>query len=200
MTDNNPKFFAKDQEEIEEAHFGGDIYKYAYKLPDIIITGENIETFKNYTKLVKDISETCGREITLLFAHLYKIYNMEDHQNNPTNKKIIDFCTQAIGQLSLSLKQSEKLLLSINYYENKKDNLEINGKEYCFIVLMTNKLFFTYSHIYNFILRYGYFDKESLETILQRLSFILSEEFDSIRRLFKVVECYKEIETSPTFH
>ncbi len=201
MEENKSVFFAQNEEDIEKAHFGEGIYISAHKLPPIILTSKNIETFKNYTGLVRDISESCGKEITLLFAELYKIYGMEDEENNSVNNAIIYFCTKAIGQLSLSLKQSEKLLILMNDFENKKEEkVNIEGADYCFILILLNRLFCVYSTIYTLILEKRYFGKENLKAILERLSFILSEEFESIRRLFKTVECDAAIDSSPTFH
>ena len=125
MIENNPVFFAQNQEEIEKSIFGGNVYHSAYKFPKHYITQENLGTFKNYTGLVKDISETCGKEITLLFAEIYNIYDMKDlepSEQNHTHKFIIEFCTMAIGHLSLSLNQSDKLLSLINESEKKHKN------------------------------------------------------------------------------
>ncbi len=200
MTDIKDAFFATSQEEIEEAHFGGGIYHDAYKLPQIIINSKNIETFKNYTTLVRDISQACGEEITILFANLYMTYDMKEEQNNVIHDPIKYFCTIAIGQLALSLKQSEKLILLINEFDNKKEDININGKEYCFILIMLNKLFYIYTKIYSLLSKKRYFGSENVECMLQRLSFILSDEFESIRKLFKTVEGFNEIDSAPTFH
>lgn len=203
MTGNNQIFFAQNQEEIEKSIFGGNIYHSAYKFPKHQITKENIETFKNYTTLIKDISETCGREITLLFAEICLIYGVEDkeiEEQSETNKFIIEFCTRSIGHLSLCLTQSENILNLINKYENKDKTLEIEGKDYCFMVILLNNLFYYYTNTFNFIITKKYASEDFIKLMSERLYFITSEEFQSIRRLFKVVECYNEIDKSPTFH
>ena len=179
--------------ESEKQLFGGNIYAMAHKFPSLYITNNTnqdsldcyrLESFINYTKLINNISASCGSDLALLFAELYKIYEIyEDHidHHDPRHKLIIDFCTEALAHLSLSLKQSEKLLETINSYDlNTELNIEISGNDYCFIITILNN--------------------EFIKSISERLSFIVSDEFESLRRIFKVVECYKEIETKPTFH
>lgn len=199
--------------ESEKQLFGGNIYAMAHKFPSLYITNNTnqdsldcyrLESFINYTKLINNISSSCGSDLALLFAELYKIYEIyEDHidHHDPRHKLIIDFCTEALAHLSLSLKQSEKLLETINSYDlNTELNIEISGNDYCFIITILNNLFYYYTTIVNFILNKRYLNNEFIKSISERLSFIVSDEFESLRRIFKVVECYKEIETKPTFH
>ncbi len=65
---------------------------------------------------------------------------------------------------------------------------------------MLNKLFYIYTKIYSLLSKKRYFGSENVECMLQRLSFILSDEFESIRKLFKTVEGFNEIDSAPTFH
>ena len=207
------------QIEQEKQLFGGSIYAMAHKLPTIYITKHtneftedtdnlpNLESFINYTKLVKNISESCGSDLSLLFAELYKLYEIDINDPNfndqtlSLNKMIIDFCTESIAHLSLALKQSEKLLERISSYEDIGDSkIEISGNDYCFIAMILNNLFYYYSTIINFIVKKRYLNTEFISSISERLAFIISNEFESIRRMFKVVECYKAIEEKPTFH
>lgn len=203
MIENKPVFFAQNQEEMEKSIFGGNVYHSAYKFPTHQITKENIETFKNYTALVKEISETCGKEMTLLFAEIYKIYNIKDEEieeQTPTNKFIIQFCTTAIGHLSLALSQSDNILSLINASEEDEIKLQLEGKDYCFVVILLQNIFHYYTCMFNMILNKKYASEDFIKIISERLYFTTSEEFQSIRRLFKAVECYNEIDNSPTFH
>lgn len=199
--------------ESEKQLFGGNIYAMAHKFPSLYITndeGQNprdcdrLESFINYTKLINNIADSCGSDLALLFAESYKIYEIyEGHidQHDIKHKVIIEFCTEALAHLSLALNQSEKLLEKINSQDlNAEVNLEISGNDYCFIVMMLNNLFYYYTTIVNFILNKRYLNGEFVKSISERLCFIVSDEFESLRRMFKVIECYKEIETKPTFH
>ena len=199
--------------EMEKQLFGGNIYAMAHKFPSLYITndeGQNtrdcdrLESFINYTKLINHIADSCGSDLALLFAESYKIYEIyENHidQHDSKHKLIIEFCTEALAHLSLALNQSEKLLEKINSQDlNGEVNLEISGNDYCFIVMMLNNLFYYYTTIVNFILNKRYLNSEFIKSISERLCFIVSDEFESLRRMFKVIECYKEIETKPTFH
>lgn len=199
--------------ESEKQLFGGNIYAMAHKFPSLYITNDteqdsidfySIESFINYTNITNRIANSCGSDLALLFAESYKLYEIyEGHidQHDSRHKLIIDFCTEALAHLSLALNQSEKLLEKINSYDqNSGINLEISGNDYCFIVMMLNNLFYYYTTIINFILNKRYVNIDFIKSISERLSFIVSAEFESIRRMFKVIECYKEIETKPTFH
>ena len=66
--------------------------------------------------------------------------------------------------------------------------------------MMLNNLFYYYTTIINFITNKRYLNSEFIQSISERLCFIVSEEYESIRRMFKVIECYKEIESKTTFH
>ena len=199
--------------ESEKQLFGGNIYAMAHKFPSLYITNDTeqdsldcyrLESFLNYTKLINHISASCGSDLALLFAESYKLYEIDEDtiiHHDIKNKFIIDFCTEALAHLSLALNQSEKLLQKINSYDlNEEVNLEISGNDYCFIVMILNNLFYYYTTIVNFILNKQYLNIEFIKSISERLSFIVSDEFESLRRMFKVIECYKEIETKPTFH
>ena len=203
----------KSKEEMEKQFFGGSIYALSHKLPllRIVYDIENktdyncdIKCFTNYINLIKNISDKCGADLALLFAEVYNLYNIEDeipNYNNVKNKMIVDFCTEALANISLALNQSEKLIEKINNYEKNKDTIiEINGKDYCFIVMMLNNLFYYYTTIINFIINKRYLNNEFIQSISERLCFIVSDEYESIKRMFKVIECYKEIESTTTFH
>ena len=217
MTKNlDPIILNISQEEMEKQLFGGNIYALSHKLPSlqIVYNTENktdyncdVKSFTNYINLIKDISDKCGGDLALLFAEVYNLYHIEDeitNCNNVKNKMIVDFCTEALANISLALNQSEKLIEKINDYEKIKDiNIEfitIIGKDYCFIVMMINNLFYYYTTIINFIINKRYLNNEFIQSISERLFFIVSEEYESIRRMFKVIECYKEIESTTTFH
>lgn len=211
-TDLTSIILDKSQEEMEKQLFGGNIYGMAHKFPSLYITNNkeseynyyNIESFKNYVQLISNISNSCGSDLSLLFAESFRLYKIQDdsisHQSFK-NKMITDFCTEALAHLSLAMKQSEKLLDIINRYDiNKEINLEIKGKDYYFIIMVLNNLFYYYTTIVNFITNKRYLNIEFIKSISERLTFIVSEEFEIMRRIFKVIECYNEIDESPIFH
>lgn len=183
---------------------GGEVYKMSYKLPSLCIENkEKLETFINYTKLAGDISDKFGSDFSLLYAELYNLYNIDENdQNQPDQNLLIISCGKAvIASSTLSLEQCNKLLEILNSHKDNFDNtLKIEGKDYCFIVNMLNIFLSHYSTVISLIIKKQYLNKEFIESIHERLSFIVSNEFESLRRLFKVVECYKAIETKPTFH
>jgi hypothetical protein len=203
--------FDKSQEETERQLFGANIYSSAHKFPSIYITNRkqdleyneyNLESFTKYTKLINNISNNCGSDLALLFGEIYNIYKIDNESITLDQQIIIDFCTESLAHLSLAMKQSDQLINNIETsFDNfKKSNYEIEGKDYCFIVMMLNNLFYYYSTIVNLIIQKRYLNIEFIRSISERLSFIVSEEFETIRRIFKVIECYKEVEPKKTFH
>jgi hypothetical protein len=201
---------------MERKLFGGNIYSSAHKFPSIYITNNkedlehnvyNLEYFTKYIKLINDMSTICGEDIAKLFAEIFKIYNIsEDGINHSTqDEMIISFCTEALAHLSLAMNQSGKL---INLIEasfdplsiRQQSNYEIEGKDYCFIVIVLNNLFHYYSTIINIVMQKRYLNTEFVRSISERLALILSYEFETMRRMFKVLECYKEAEPTKTFH
>ncbi len=213
--------------ESEKKLFGGSIYDMAHKFPSIYIKSikdkendesydcYNEESFIKHVELLHNLIDTCGKDISLYFAKTYKLYEInDDTQNTDHNKAIVTFCTDALAHLSLTLNQSGKLLDKVNDLKNNKEIYKktkltideikyfytIDGTEYCFIAMVLMNLFYYYTTVFNFILHRSYLDNEVITNIRETLSFIVSNEFDSIRRIFKVIECYKEIETKPTFH
>lgn len=202
-----------EESEIDEAKnfFGGDIYAMSHRLPSIYLSYNekmdyNLKSFTHYTKLVRDVADQFGRDLSLLYAELYKLYGIDEDnktQSAPDNQQTRIICDRmsTLAQLTLSLEQSKKLLEILNYFdENQTEGCVIHGNDYCFIAIMLNNLFCYYSTVVNFIANKRYLNKEFIESISERLSFIVSNEVESMRRMFKVVECYKEIETKPTFH
>ncbi len=206
------------QIEQEKQLFGGNIYAMAHLLPTIYITKDvkeekegvnnhyTFELFINYTYLVRDIIDKGGKDLSLVFAELFNLHGINiknscsDEDYIFKNKILIEFCAQTQMQLSLALNQSEKLLETLKSYEDNNSNIEIYGKDYCFIVIILNNLLQYYSTTINFLSNKVYFNTEFFSDMSERLNYILSNEFESIRRMFKVVECYRAIEEKPTFH
>lgn len=201
------------QEEMERKLFGGNIYSSAHKFPSLYITNieqdlehnaYNLEYFTKYIKLINDMSSICGEDIAKLVAEIFKIYNLSEkgiHQSTQ-DEMIISFCTEALANLSLAMNQSGKLinLIGSHFDHSTKSNYEIEGKDYCFIVIVLNNLFHYYSTIINLVIQKRYLNNEILKSISERLSLIVSYEFETMRRIFKVLECYKEAEPTKTFH
>jgi len=201
------------QLELEKQLFGGHVYTMAHKFPSIYITNNkddvdncyDLQSFINYTMLINSIADSCGRDLTLLFAESYKLYEIEndlpDQQQNLKNKMITDFSTEALAHLSLALNQSTKLLDTLNFYKNVDDlNLEILGKDYCFIVMALNNLLYYYNTIFNFITNKRYLNNEFIESASERFALVISTQFETLRRIFKVIECYEAVESKHTYH
>lgn len=203
--------------ELEKQLFGGHIYTMSHTFPSIYITNNkddvdncyDLQSFINYTQLVHNIADSCGRDLAVLFAESYKLYEIGDsaladhfyEHETFKNKMIIDFCTEALAHLSLALNQSTKLLETLNSHKDVDDlNLEIPGKDYCFIVMLLNNLFYYYNTIVNFITNKRYLNNEFIESISERFTLLISNSFETLRRIFKVLECYEAVESKNTFH
>ena len=66
--------------------------------------------------------------------------------------------------------------------------------------MMLNSIFSNYSFVFNAIMIKRYANDEFLETMRERFSFLLSTEFQFLRKIFKSVECHARIESSDTLH
>lgn len=202
------------QIELEKQEVGGSIYEMSHNFPSLYITKNkeeetnnlyHIDTFTNYTKIVMEISENCGKDITLLFAEAYKLYEMDneniDEEDEEINKKIINFCTQFIAHLAHANIQSQKILEYIDLFEKGNElSLEIKGPDYCFIVIAFHNLLFYYTSIIDFIAIKRHLNSEFIRGMSRRFCLIDSTEFESIKRMFKVSECYEKVEETPTIH
>ena len=188
-------------EELEKQLIGQDLYKYAYKLPLIIINNDSKDSyyrprFRHYVEMIREISELAGQELYMLNEEIYKIYEIRDSSDKTTNKLLIDFTVHAVGQIKLSYEQSTKMLVNLD----DKNKTLIKGEEYCFIAMMLNSIFSNYSFVFNAIMIKRYANDEFLETMRERFSFLLSTEFQFLRKIFKSVECHARIESSDTLH
>lgn len=194
---NNPINFITDesQDELEKKMFGGDIYKKSHLLPIISIKKEQVDQFLDHVELIKDITEAFGRDLSLLFAEIYSIAN-PDKKEIP-NTTLTEFCTHSLAILALALKQSQNLICKKSILQN---DLEISGKEYCFITLFLNDIFYYYTTMINYIMNKRYLNENFLTGTRERICFIVSEEFEKLRKIFHVVECNMAIKTTETIH
>lgn len=197
--------------ELEKEILGGNIYFQAHKFPSIYVTKKenneeyccDIEYFLNITQLLKRMMDAFGRDLSFLFAELCNLYEIdkEKDSNDPTIKNfIITFYPQAIGYISLALNQSEKLLEKFSNEMHDEKIIEAQGKEYCFIPIALTGLLQYYSQALHLLSLKKYFNNEFIGVASERFSFLVSEEFDALRKMFKCVECFESMEDKPTIH
>lgn len=195
--------------------FGGEFYTKSYKFPALSISKENkdeenscynTDFFINTVSYINNIANSCGNDMALLMGELFILYGIDiDNENladvNPVQTMIILLAKTTFANLSFCSEQSDELLkILVSYDFSNNAILEVTGKDYCFIALMLNELFYSYSTIVNFIIKKRYFNDEFIKSISKRLDLIISSEFDALRRIFKTIECYRETETKPTLH
>lgn len=194
---------------------GGDIYKMLYKLPSLHISKttegkENgfydVDSFISCLSLLTGIISSYGLNLSLLNAELYNLHGINPNASpeifdsfSDYEKMIVFMCKSNMDIMSIAHTQNEKLSEIIHSHDFSSD-LEINSIDYCFIVVMLNNLFFMYSSLINSILLKRYLNKELIEKISEGFNLMICSDFDWVRRMFRVVECYKEIEAKPTLH
>lgn len=185
--------------ERDKETFGGEVYKSSYKFPSIIINHGNYEEYSNYLMAITKICDGMGPDITILFAEICNLYNMLDEEANQKNSHIIEGCLHALAYISLCLEQSNDTLKYIEKTIGKGDVI-LDGSKYCFIVLGLNSLLDTYAMLLKLLKNKNYFNIQFIDSIRERLMFIISPEFEQLRRAFKVVESYNTLEEKPIFH
>lgn len=199
------------QFELAKSMLGEDIYEMSHRFPTIHIINDkenysfyNIESFITYTKTLQHIADSCGKDMTLLSAELFKLYELvqEDPDDVPqNNKEIAYFCSKALANLSLALTQCNNLIEKLDNYDKEGEvNVEIHGREFCFIVMMLDNLFNYYSMFAKCLMHKRYIDKAFIDSLQERISFTISEEMEVLRSIFNVVECYKALEANRTIH
>lgn len=203
MNDEIKHIYVNNKEEFEKQLFGQEVYIFSYRLPLIIVNDDAKDSyyrprFQEYVKLVMDITNFAGQHLAILLGELHAIYKFdEDEDKNKLFKKSMsDYCTHAIAQTSFALEQASVLFSALN----DKNKTIIQGNEYCFIITFLNKMFNYHTNIYNLILTKKYLNEESLNNMRERCCFILSGEFQYLKKIFKVVEGIDQIESPDIVH
>lgn len=202
---------------VEEAKqlFGGELYTKSYKLPSLHISKENedeentcynTDFFISSVSYINNIANSCGNDMALLMGEVFILYGIDTTNENLVDvtqeqAMIILLAKTTFANLSLCSEQSNELLEILGSYDfSNNATLEVTGKDYCFISLVLNELFYSYATILNFLIKKRYLNDEFIKSISERLDLIISSEFDALRRIFKTVECYREVEEKPTLH
>lgn len=203
------------QLELEKQFFGGEFYTLSFGFPSLYIVNVeedncyNIKSFINYIKLVDDITEVLGRSMSLIFAEACNLYEIDSENlttdNNSVESFILSFYLQSIAYFSMANNQAKKITEKINNYDidkelNKDLNIEISGKDYCFIVTVLSNSFSYFLNSINLISNKPNFKRKVVHDICESISLTVSDEFRFISNVFKTTECQAAMESKPTFH
>lgn len=181
--------------EEEKTKFGGDTYIKRHQLPQITVSFKDWNEFKDDIEIIKRIGKQFGGDFSHLSAELYILYEMdlEENAKNPYNLMIQHMAADTLGKISCALLQTGPLEDKIGHFfgDNTKDyDLLLNGDDYCFIALMLNELLFSYVSLINFLYIKRYLNEDFLNAIRDRLNFIISEQFESLRIRFKAAHVF----------
>ncbi len=188
----------KEQLEDEKILFGGEIYQYRHSLPHITIDLSNNEDYRMYVSRVKKVADQFGADICHLFAELCLLYNIVDDSDikNPVKLSIQQIGSHILGKIALAMLQAKKIEEKIL----ASDDCEILGEEYCFIAIMLQDLFNTYSFMISFLSRKRYLNEQFIISIKERLTFLISGAFEELKEMFMVVQGYDSIEKTIDFN
>jgi hypothetical protein len=187
--------------ELQKIRCGGLIYEYCHSLPDIIINQDNSEEYLNYMKAIYGIA--ISSNLMLLFAEICTLVG-ED-----TRESIKEYFLDSLAVVGYAVHQSSELIAKL---EGNKDNLILDGQSYCFIVKFLAEIFSYYCGFLNhlkmikyttsgMIVKSGSMEHDIPVGHMQStLAFLLSEEFETLREKFKVIECYKLAFNTRTLH
>lgn len=192
--------------EEEKQKFGGEFYKLSYRFPVISLSNDpkdynNIDRMISRSHLVKLFVDNCGENITILFAEIYKIYELEEKEDyDHFDKLIIDTCTIAIAVLALAGKDCDDIINQLTNLDKENKNIEIIGSQYCFIVSALLEILVHYTSIFHFIMRKQYLGKKFVSDAQNVLQLLMSEEFEEMRKYFKVIECVESMKETRILH
>jgi hypothetical protein len=204
MQDFNIKILTENMLEEEKRKFGGKAYEQSYRLPIIKLSTDknnkyNIYSFELILKSLSLMFETSGTNITIMFADLSEIYNMEEELNkeNPIIIFMRETIVMTLGQLALAGNQTDNLLIKL---KDSKDKIEIEGQEYCFIMIALSCMVNYYTYIFQCITTKKYISKKFIDDMYHTLSTFISEEFEYFRQYFNVIECMDELKETRILH
>lgn len=189
--------------ELQKIKIGGLIYEHCHSLPPIIINQDNKEEYQNYFESINKIANVSGSDLMLLFADICTLVD------GKITESIQEEFLNPIAIVAYAVKQSSDI---ISHLKENKDEWVLDGQAYCFIVICLSELFSYYSGFLNHlkIIKYttsGMIVKAGsvandmpVSRMQSTLAFILSQEFESLREQFKVIECYKLVYNRRTLH
>jgi len=181
----------KSQLEEEKILFGGEIYQHRHILPKIKIDMSNHEEYSILISKVKQVGQTIGSHIAHLFAELVILYQVtENNLKNPVSLSIQQISTHMLGKIAFAMLQVDKLE---NILE-ENDDYDMVGDDYCFISIMLQDLFNSYSFMLSFVQRKRYFSPEDINSIRNILNFFISSQYEELREMFYVAQGYTMIE------
>jgi hypothetical protein len=181
--------------ETERKLLGEALYNIQDQLPSLVIEGEEDKWIEHF-KYAHNVFNQFGSDITSLFAELcvlYEIQNEEDIKDENKNAIRVSYLIIR-GLLSHAMIQAQ---YNIDILQTSIDNedvvriTEINGSAYYFIPIVLNNVFTYYNMLLSFMLVRIYFNEEFILSIRERLLYLISTDFEDMRRNFKVAECWE---------
>lgn len=203
--------------EEEKKHFGGEIYELSHKIPSIILTNDPEDQYNILSMTSRLVSlniffDGCGKDISILFAEIAKLYNLEaEKEDNPIGIQLmIKGIISIIGQLGFAVKETEDLLEKLKNTELKEnEKIEILGKDYCFILIVLNAIYYHYTSIYQYIMNKKYLTDHFVNDKIvnpiisyasNALSIIITKELEDTKRYFRLLQCMNALADNPTVH
>jgi len=187
----------KEKLETEKLRLGGAIYKNRNLLPSLIITEDNFKKITEDLEMIKKICHQFSEDIVRLHADLFCNYgfneNHEKNQCSPIYSIINEIAVPLVAKLSIAKEQSEDGKRKVNAELIKTKESTIYGDEYCFISIILNELFPTYTGLVSLMLGRTYFDENYLKVIKERMNFLIHPFYEELRKNFKVVEILRII-------
>jgi|SRR5882672_941733 len=189
--------------ELHKIKSGGLLYEYCNNLPVILINEDNIEEYKNYLESINSIADMSGSDLMLMFADVCTIID------NEAVEAIKDYFLNSLSIVGYALNQISDIL---SLLKESKHDIILNGSSYCFVIIFLAEVFSYYCGFINHIkmLKYtssgmivkaGSSDNDIPVARAQAtLAFLLSQEFESLREKFNVIECYRLAHSSRTLH
>jgi len=177
-----------------------DLYTKSEKLPTIMIDDSNRETYLHYIQCAKMISDTFGKDLSILLADICKSLEIDPEKqvDDPYHKFIVKHFMNILTILSFSFTQSDELISFINNY--KDQTVYVSGDRYCMVVFMLKQLAPSYFDIASILLSNSYLSEPKIHQINEVMVFLESTTMEELRKAFKVRECYESLENKITLH
>ena len=192
--DLNDSILQKITEEHELSKWGIDLYSVRADLPTIDIPLSDMEDYLVLCRDFSHIANEFGKDVSYIFSQLCQAYEIENEKDleDPFKFTIQLTSTYLLNIIAHSLKQCEILLDIIGEARDEnKEIINLPGTFYYFIPIVIQNIFASYCVLINYMFRAQYMSEEFITETRFRLNFMISPEFEDMRRKFKVVECYK---------
>lgn len=197
----DPNKFLNEKVDIETERqiLGEALYNIKDEIPSFILEkDEKLEviSFMGWIKGFHTMCDQFGSDITHLFAELtllYKIKEESDLEDEQKNSIRLNFLIIR-GLLSHAMLQSHQIIEAVEDWDQDESafqNFEIKGADYYFIPIVLNNLWGAYSMLLTFMIKKVYLNIEFIESIRERLNYLISPQFEDFRRTFKVAECWE---------